>query len=237
MSKVTTPFSSNQSLHISLPHQFVHLFVQISLAREREVSFIKKKRKKKKRKTRLRERSVLSLSGGVMILGFRFRALDPWNFWYSPMITGCATFGTEDPCERKRGHAVPVIAEAYQDFYTRRGGGAGAILFPRESAVKVALSNGHAWSCAPKLKAAGKRWKTETDVSSARDPMWLQFLVVFMQRHCRYHLPWSPEKGGKIKLFFHLQLIEHFMNMALQFLQNDEHAFFSYNLGQTKVSL
>lgn len=65
MSKVTTPFSSNQSLHISLPHQFVHLFVQISLAREREVSFIKKKEKEKEKENEItREKCPFTVRWG-----------------------------------------------------------------------------------------------------------------------------------------------------------------------------
>jgi len=133
------------------------------------------------------------------MLGFRFCALDPWNFWCPTMITGCATFGTEDPCEWKREHALPAIAEAHRDFYRRWSR---SNFVSRESAVKVALSNGHARSCAPKLKAAGERRKTETDVPSTRDPMWLQFLVVFLQLYCLYHLSWGLGEKRKNRTCF-----------------------------------
>ena len=122
----------------------------------------------------VQQRQVGWHTGGAL-LGSRSCALDPWNFWYRwsldvpPLERG-------DPCEWKREHALPAVAEAHQDFYTARRGGGGVVAWnrrifvSRESAVKVAIIKWTRSVLCSKAPRVGKRWKTGADVPSSRDP-------------------------------------------------------------------
>jgi hypothetical protein len=76
-------------------------------------------------------------------------------------------------------------------------------VFPRKCSQSGIIKWTRLVLCSKAQSGPGKDEKTEADVPSARDPMWLQFLVVLLQRYCLYHIYHDGRgKKEKIKISF-----------------------------------